>query len=159
MKTATTWFEQYGESHQNKTNKAIHWICIPVIVLSTLGLFAALPHPFGATPWLSWATVAVAGALVFYASLSWTIFAGMALWAGTCLALIGAATAAALPVGALSFGVFFAAWVAQFIGHKIEGAKPSFIEDLQFLLVGPAWLLQFVYRRVGIPVETRRPLA
>jgi len=31
MKTIEEWFEEYGESHQNKTNKIIHWICVPTI--------------------------------------------------------------------------------------------------------------------------------
>ena len=46
--------------------------------------------------------------------------------------------------------VFVLAWVGQFIGHLIEGRKPSFFEDVKFLLVGPAWLLASVYRRAGI---------
>ena len=46
--------------------------------------------------------------------------------------------------------VFVLAWIGQFIGHAIEGRKPSFLEDVKFLLVGPAWLLHFIYRRVGI---------
>ena len=47
--------------------------------------------------------------------------------------------------------VFIVAWIGQFIGHAIEGRKPSFFEDVKFLLVGPAWLLHFIYRRAGIP--------
>ena len=42
------------------------------------------------------------------------------------------------------------AWIGQFIGHKIEGEKPSFFEDLQFLLIGPAWLLGAIYQKLGI---------
>jgi uncharacterized membrane protein YGL010W len=49
-------------------------------------------------------------------------------------------------------GLFAVAWVGQFVGHQIEGKKPSFLKDLQFLLVGPAWLLHFVYRKVGLPI-------
>ena len=45
---------------------------------------------------------------------------------------------------------FIIAWVGQFIGHKIEGQKPSFFEDLQFLLIGPAWLISFIYKKIGI---------
>ena len=46
--------------------------------------------------------------------------------------------------------VFILAWIGQFIGHKIEGKKPSFFEDIQFLLIGPAWLLSFIYKKLGI---------
>ncbi|MCP4872576.1 MAG: DUF962 domain-containing protein [Proteobacteria bacterium] len=157
MRSATTWFEMYGESHQNKTNKAIHWVAIPVILLVSIGLVQAIPHPFAeVSPYLNWAVFAWAICLVFYARLSWTIFAGMALIGAACLSINFAIVAAGLPLTKLCAGVFFTAWVFQFIGHKIEGKKPSFFQDIQFLLVGPAWLLQFVYRQVGIPVETRR---
>ena len=47
--------------------------------------------------------------------------------------------------------LFVAAWVFQFAGHEVEGRKPSFFKDLQFLLIGPAWLMHFIYRRLGIP--------
>ena len=50
----------------------------------------------------------------------------------------------------LSLAIFIVAWIGQFIGHKIEGKKPSFFEDLQFLLIGPAWLLSFIYNKLGI---------
>ncbi|MCO4774337.1 MAG: DUF962 domain-containing protein [Deltaproteobacteria bacterium] len=155
MRTATEWFELYGESHQNATNKAIHWICIPMILLSSMGLVQAIPHPFGDIAYLNWASVAWVACLVFYGSMSWTIFAGMALWGAACVAINTAIAASGLPLAWVSVGIFFVAWLAQFYGHKVEGKKPSFLNDLQFLLVGPAWLLQFVYQRVGIPVETR----
>jgi uncharacterized membrane protein YGL010W len=50
----------------------------------------------------------------------------------------------------LAFGIFVLAWIGQFIGHKIEGAKPSFLKDIQFLLIGPAWLMNHVFQRFGI---------
>jgi uncharacterized membrane protein YGL010W len=155
MRTATEWFQLYGVSHRNPVNKAIHWVCIPVIVLSTLGLFQAIPHPFGATG-AHWGMVVAAASLVFYARLSWTVAVGMAGVAGTCLAINAAIASAGLPILGVSLTTFVVAWVAQFVGHRIEGEKPSFFQDLQFLMIGPAWLLQFVYRQVGIPVETWR---
>jgi uncharacterized membrane protein YGL010W len=158
MRTATSWFDHYAESHRNPLNKLIHWICIPLILVTLLGLLQSIPHPFGAQPYLHWGSVFVALSMVFYFRLSWTLGLGMLLVAGSALLINAAIAAAGLPLLPLSLGVFFVAWVFQFIGHKVEGKKPSFFTDLQFLLVGPAWLLQFVYGRLGIPVETR-PLA
>ena len=155
MKTATQWFEQYGESHQNPTNKRIHWLAIPVILTTTLGLFACIPFPDLGVPYLNWATVLVAVATVFYFRLSWTIGVGMLGVTAAAYAVNIAIVKAGLPLLWVSVGAFFVAWAVQFVGHKIEGKKPSFFEDIQFLLVGPAWLLQFVYKKVGIPVETR----
>jgi len=156
IRSATTWFDLYAESHRNKTNKAIHWICIPLILLASIGLISSVPHPFGdVSPFLNWASMAWALCLVFYFRLSWTVGVGMALVGTACFAINAGIVAAGLSLPVASAAIFFCAWVAQFIGHKIEGEKPSFFQDLQFLLVGPAWLLQFVFKRVGIPVETR----
>ena len=153
MRSATTWFEMYAESHTNPLNKAIHWVCIPVILVATLGLIQSIPHPFAAVPYLDWGAVFMVVAMVFYATLSRTIFAGMLVIGVASLGLNHALAGAGLPLLQISVGVWVAAWIVQFVGHKIEGAKPSFLEDIQFLLVGPAWLLQFVYKQVGIPVE------
>ena len=158
MKTSQEWFDEYGESHQNPTNKAIHWVCVPVILFSTIGLFWSIPAGFmpdlGGPAWLplNWATVLMAVALVFYATLRWTIALGMllvslaSLWGNHAIAV-----GVEQPLWLVSFILFFVAWVGQFIGHKIEGKKPSFFQDIQFLLVGPAWLLHFVYKKAGIP--------
>jgi uncharacterized membrane protein YGL010W len=50
----------------------------------------------------------------------------------------------------ISLGIFVIAWIIQFIGHKVEGKKPSFLKDIQFLMIGPAWLMHFLYKKLGI---------
>ena len=139
MRKIDALFQRYGESHRNATNKAIHWLCVPLITWSVL---AAL--------W-AWTPIAVyvliALAIVFYVRLSFAIAIGMLIVSALIVLTFSLVTQHLLLV---AIGVFAAAWVGQFIGHIIEGKKPSFVEDIQFLLVGPAWLLAFVYRRLGI---------
>lgn len=156
MRTATHWFEAYGESHQNPLNKAIHWVCIPAITWSLLALLQLVPFPVEAGPLGHWGTVFALVAMAFYATLSPTILVGMTLIGGACLALNAWLAAAGAPLFTLAVGVFVISWIAQFYGHHVEGKKPSFFEDLQFLLVGPAWLLQFTYMQVGIPLMERQ---
>ena len=129
---------RYGESHRNPVNELIHIVCIPAIVFSLLGLLWAI-HP-------AVALVVVAAALVYYVKLSRAFALGMALMAGLMLVLLHL-----LPNGTVlptSIGVFVAAWIGQFIGHHIEGKKPSFFDDLRFLLIGPLFVLSILYRRV-----------
>ena len=72
----------------------------------------------------------------------------MRLMAGFMLALLSLLPeAAVLP---LSLAIFVLAWIGQFIGHKIEGKKPSFLDDLRFLLIGPLFVLSFLYRRLNL---------
>lgn len=156
MKSATEWFEHYAESHQNPLNKKIHWICIPVILVTTLGLMQSIPHPFGEQQFiLHWGSLFVMVSLGFYFRLSWTLGLGMCLVSAIALGLNAGIAFFALPLAQLSALFFALAWVLQFVGHRIEGKKPSFFEDLQFLLIGPAWLLQFIYQKIGIRIETR----
>jgi uncharacterized membrane protein YGL010W len=140
MRKVDELFLRYGESHRNKVNEAIHWICVPLITWSVLAaLWAASPAV---------AYVGIGLAVAFYAWLSTRIAVGMlALFALMVypLTLLGSNTLA------VAAAVFVVAWIGQFIGHAIEGRKPSFFEDVKFLLVGPAWLLHFIYRRAGIP--------
>jgi uncharacterized membrane protein YGL010W len=60
------------------------------------------------------------------------------------------AAALPLPLWITSIIIFALAWVGQFYGHAVEGKKPSFLKDVQFLMIGPAWVLAFLYRKLGI---------
>jgi uncharacterized membrane protein YGL010W len=150
MRSIQGWFDAYGESHQNPTNKGIHWICVPVIFFSIIVLLAALPFPFSNHPYLHWGTVALIGVLAFYLRLSIPLTVGMAFFGGLCLVGNHALHSGPWAPWAVALILFAAAWIGQFYGHKVEGAKPSFFEDLQFLLIGPAWLMGFIYKRFGI---------
>ena len=139
MRKVDDLFARYSESHRNPTNKAIHWVCVPLITWSVLALLWA---------WSPIAAYVLIGiALVFYAWLSPVIAIGML---GVTVVLLYPLTLLGANTLAVAVAVFVLAWIGQFIGHKIEGKKPSFFEDIKFLLVGPAWLLADVYRRVGI---------
>lgn len=144
---------EYGESHQNPTNKLVHWICVPLIMFSILGLLWSIPVPDALrqiSPWLNWGTLVMALALAYYLRLSVRLAIGMLLvWVAMAGGLRLVDAGAALPLWAVCLIVFVLAWVGQFWGHKVEGKKPSFLKDLQFLLIGPLWLLHFVYRRLG----------
>ena len=131
---------RYGESHRNPVNELIHIVCIPAIVFSLLGILWAL-HP-------AVALLVVAAALAYYVTLSRTFALGMGVMAGAMLLVL-----ALLPDGTVlptAIGVFVAAWLGQFVGHHIEGKKPSFFDDLRFLLIGPLFVLSILYRRIRV---------
>jgi len=153
------YFDKYAESHQNPANKAIHWVCVPLIVFSLVGLIWATPFPYikflgQYNGFLNWASFLIAFSVFYYYKLSpllsylmllilfgfsyiiidlqsWQKAGGPALWL-VCLV------------------IFVLSWIGQFIGHKIEGKKPSFLDDLKFLLIGPIWLLHFVLKKLKI---------
>jgi uncharacterized membrane protein YGL010W len=146
------WLEEYGESHRDSTNKTVHWICVPAIVFSILGLLWSIPkfHLLTIVPHLNWATLAVILALIYYISLSLPLAVGMAVVSAVMLFALRGLAVAGAPLVAVCLVLFTLAWVGQFVGHKVEGKRPSFFKDLQFLLIGPVWLLSFIYKKVGI---------
>jgi uncharacterized membrane protein YGL010W len=152
-KTADQWFAEYGESHQHHANELIHWICVPVIFCCVLGFISIIPVPTGwaqAVPWFDWALVAVGLVTAFYLRLSPPLSAGLLAFMGLCYGALAIVTSfSPWPAWRIYAVAFTLAWVGQFIGHKIEGKKPSFFRDVVFLLIGPAWLMSFVYRKMG----------
>lgn len=152
MRTAEQWLSEYGESHQNPTNKAIHWVAVPLIFLSVVGLLWSIPQPqwMASLPWLNWAVVALLPTILFYLVMSLPLAIGMLAISLVCLWACSALQAAGQSVMWWSVGVFVVMWVFQFIGHHVEGKKPSFFKDIQFLLIGPAWVIAFLYRKLNI---------
>ncbi len=158
MRRAQEWFDLYGESHQNPTNEIIHWICVPSIFFTVLGLFYVIPAGllesslnFIPAQWARWDLVVVFLGLLFYLRLSFSLFAGFLIYTVVNMWFIRWLDAAVdFSFGWLMIIIFAVAWIGQFIGHKIEGKKPSFFQDVQFLLIGPAWLMSKIYRRIGL---------
>lgn len=128
-RTLEQWLSEYAVSHQNLINKRIHWLCVPTIFVSILGMGMSLSV---------WFTLIVSAlVLLFYMNLSTPLFMAMGIFILMCISVM-----ALLPIGFKVWAaIFIVAWIGQFIGHKIEGKKPSFFEDLQFLLIGPAWVV------------------
>ncbi|MEE9407425.1 MAG: Mpo1-like protein [Polaribacter sp.] len=148
MKTAKQWFDDYAVSHQNETNQLVHYICVPLIFFSVIGLLMCIPNTFLENniglynPLLeNWAAVIGVIISVFYLRLGFWYFLEMLFvillcivgnfWLGNNLNLLYT-----------SIIIFVVAWIGQFWGHKVEGKKPSFAKDLQFLLIGPLWVIQ-----------------
>lgn len=152
MRTITDWLTEYGESHTNQTNKLIHWVCVPAIFFSVTALLYSIKLPFaiGGVP-VNVAFITIALVIAYYATLSLTLAIGMLLFSSACLFLCYTLEQAAfMPLWLVGVIIFVTAWVGQFYGHKIEGKKPSFLKDIQFLMIGPAWLMSFIYKKIGI---------
>jgi len=151
MRSMQSWLDGYSADHRNPTNQVIHWICVPPIVWSVVALLWTVPVP---SAWLkpgAWAVFAMVLAFTWYWKHSHRL-GGALLVAFVVLALITAWLFDLLgPVRLrwVAIAVFVLAWIGQFVGHKFEGHRPSFLTDLSYLLVGPAWLMEKFLRRLG----------
>lgn len=152
-KNIQVWLAEYSESHRNKINKAIHWVCVPLIFLTIVAFLWALPTPefFNRVPYLNFASLSALFIVVFYIRLSVALTIAMGLFTLLCLWLV-ASYEAMFPgklviTAAIAFVIL---WIGQFIGHHVEGKKPSFFQDIQFLMIGPAWVMAFIMRKIGV---------
>jgi uncharacterized membrane protein YGL010W len=162
MRKIDSLLNEYGESHKNKTNKLIHWICVPLIFFSVVGLVWAIPKGpleninLFEYEYINWATLVLCLVLVYYVSLSLLLTIGMTVFSIACLYFTNLLENLILEkiitidLWQISLIIFILAWIFQFIGHKIEGKKPSFLKDIQFLMIGPAWLMHFIYNKLNI---------
>ena len=142
---------EYGESHKNKTNIIIHAIAVPAIYFVTLGLLWSLPTPNFLDYFdITWAHVLVIPTLYYYFKLSGPIGAAMTLLSIVSFFGIKLLEGLSMPVWQVCVGIFVVMWILQFVGHHVEGKKPSFFKDIQFLLVGPAWWWGHWLKRLNI---------
>lgn len=153
MKTIEQWLDEYNDSHQNSFNKLTHWICVPAIMLSLLGLLWSVKTPdvFMSLPFVfNWAVLFAVMSILYYLLISPRLALGMLVVAAVMLCLLQWLDGFTTPLWLISTTIFVVAWIGQFIGHHVEGKRPSFFKDVQFLLIGPLWLLSSVYRGLNI---------
>ena len=151
MRTMQDWLDSYSADHRNPINQRLHWLCVPPIVWSVIALLWTIPVPVRFLQPGAWAVLAMFLAFAWYWKRSHRLggalllaFAALALLTGWLFNRYGAAN---LRWSALA--VFVVAWIGQFVGHQFEGRRPSFLTDLSYLLVGPAWLMEKLLRRLG----------
>jgi uncharacterized membrane protein YGL010W len=156
MRNAEQWLTEYGASHRNPTNEALHWICVPVILWCVLGFLWITPFPsFVRTtfPGANWAAVVCLLAIIYYAFLSLRLALGiLPLLALMLWSLDALSRNTVAPLWLICVTLFVLAWIGQFIGHVIEKKRPSFFKDVQFLMIGPMWLLANLYQRLGVRI-------
>jgi uncharacterized membrane protein YGL010W len=131
-------------------NQRLHTVCVPVIFISLLGLLWAVPVPGSLPAFVNWGSLALLAALVWYLSQSWTLGLGMVAMAAFGVAVILGLERLPISLALSAAALFVVAWIGQFIGHGYEGKRPSFLRDLRFLLVGPLWVVDKLYRRLGL---------
>ena len=159
MRNLNQFLADYGDSHENPVNQLIHFICVPVILVTTLGLFWLVPIgqwlglEGAAAQWLNGATLLGALSAIVYLRLGLGVLALMVGWFAASVAIILGIQNAGLPLGWICLGLWVAAWIVQVYGHKVEGKKPSFVDDLVFLLIGPIFVSVEIAAKLGLPVE------
>ena len=143
MTVLTRLLESYEKNHQNPVNEVIHIIAIPMIMFSILGVTAAFDI------FLEYILVGIV--FFYYLKLSKIAALLMLVWLLIYLGLVVLLKSYIIEISILLFAF---GWILQFLGHFIEGKRPSFFEDLRYFLIGPLFVVQKVILKFGIKVFT-----
>src|SRR5688572_30871583 len=122
MRTVEQWFGEYGESHSHPRNELLHIVCVPPIVMTVIGFLWSIPVPAaiaGMSPWINWATITIALAIVYYFSLSVSLGIGAAIGLGVLAWIVSWLDTLAWPLWVTCLLIFSVGWIGQFIGHAI----------------------------------------
>src|SRR5690349_25078466 len=117
MRKIDALLSEYGESHQNHTNKSIHWICVPLIFFSVVGLIASIPSGIvqqilgEGNPYANWATVTLILITAYYVTLSISLTVGMAAFGLLCLYVANTIVGTGAPLWMVCLIVFLVAGV------------------------------------------------
>ena len=148
------WLKLYEETHQDLTYPVIYWAAVPMVVVGTVGMLWTLPVPdafFEISPLLNWGTAFLMSAAVYYFIISVSLAIGMLPFV---LGVAGIHTwleqSDFSPVR-VSIGLLAAGMIGLFMGHRNKSSLRPVLQDIQLMMIGPAWLLSVLYRRIGIP--------
>ncbi len=154
MRTADLWLTRYSRYHRHPLSRVIHAVSIPLAVVGVTGLLWSVPVPgaFGEiSPALNWGTAFLLAAVVYYFILSIPLAFGLLPFVLAVTGILGRLDTLTRPLWQIALAALLIAIVLQALAHLLEGRRPRLLEDLQYLMIGPAWLMAGVFRRLGIP--------
>jgi len=154
MSETDNWLLRYEQNHSNLTNPWVYWMAVPMVVVGTVGLLWYLPVPAEfqeISPLLNWGSAFLIAATVYYFIISLSLAIGMLPFMLGLATLQLWLTASEYPALGVSTGLLVAGTVGLWLGRRGTGSFRAVLQDLQFMMIGPAWLLSVIYRRFGIP--------
>jgi len=154
MSETDSWLLRYEKNHDNLTNPWVYWAAVPMVVVGTVGLLWYLPVPaefYEISPLLNWGSAFLMAATVYYFIISLSLAIGMLPFMLGLASLQLWLTASEYPALGVSTGLLVAGTVGLWLGRRGAGGLRAVLQDLQLMMIGPAWLLSVIYRRFGIP--------
>lgn len=154
MTETDSWLQRYERNHSDLQNPWVYWAAVPMVVLGTVGVLWLLPIPpefYEISPLLNWGSLFLIAATVYYFIISLPIAIGMLpFMLGLASLQLWLATSN-YPAFGVSLGLLLAGTVGLMLGRRGAGGFRAVLQDLQLMMIGPAWLLSVIYRRFGIP--------
>ncbi|MEO8102898.1 MAG: Mpo1-like protein [Betaproteobacteria bacterium] len=154
MRSLEQQITQYAAYHRDRRNIATHFVGVPIIVFSVV--LALVPWAIGG---VNVALIALAVASIYYLVLDRGLGSAMLLFLFVCYLIaiyINARTGQTPLVMGLAILLFVVGWVIQFLGHRYEGMKPAFTDDIMGLVIGPLFIMTEVFFMLGLKAALKK---
>lgn len=154
MSESDNWLVRYEKGHTDLTNPVVYWAAVPMVVVGTTGLLWSLPAPiefYEISPLLNWGSAFLIATTVYYFIISLSIGIGMLPFMLGLASLHLWLASSGYPAFGVSVALLVAGTVGLWLGRRHTGGLARVLQDLQMMMIGPAWLLSVMYRRFGIP--------
>jgi len=155
MNESMDWLQRYADSHGELSNPALYWAAVPMVVLGGVGLLWIVPIPeeyARISPLLNWGSTFLMAATVYYFIISVSLAIGMLPFViGVAAFQTWLAMSDFSPLR-VSAGLLLAGTLGLWVGRRRQWSPGPVFRDLQMVMIGPAWLLSVLYRRIGIPI-------
>jgi hypothetical protein len=155
MSETMDWLQRYEDSHTELAYPLLYWAAVPLVVLGTVGLLWTIPVPdeyVRISPLLNWGSTFLMAAVVYYFIISIPLAIGMlpfVMGIAACQTWLEGSDYSPLRV---STGLLLAGTIGLWLGRRRQWSLRPVCKDLQLMMIGPAWLLSVLYRRIGIPI-------
>jgi len=153
MNETEDWLTRYEQTHTDLRNPAIYWAAVPMVVVGLTGLLWGLGVPAQFTkisPLLNWGSAFLMVTAIYYFIISLSLAIGLLPFLLGLAAIQVWLTNSGLPAAGISTGLLFVGTAGLMLGRS--GSARAVFQDLQLMMIGPAWLLSVLYRRFGIPI-------
>ena len=153
MNETEDWLTRYEQTHTDLRYPAIYWAAVPMVVVGLTGLLWGLGVPTQFTkisPLLNWGSAFLMVTAIYYFIISLSLAIGLLPFLLGLAAIQVWLTNSGLPAAGISTGLLIAGTVGLTVGRS--GSARAVFQDLQLMMIGPAWLLSVLYRRFGIPI-------
>lgn len=155
MSETEDWLTRYGNSHATIASPLVYWAAVPLVVLGVVGLLWWIPIPEefeSISRLVNWGSLFLMAATVYYFIISVPLAIGMLPFViGVAWVQVWLESSEYSPVH-VSAGFLLAGILGLLLGRRQNRPIARMFKDLQLMMIGPAWLLSVLYRRMGIPI-------
>ncbi|MDJ0938359.1 MAG: DUF962 domain-containing protein [Woeseiaceae bacterium] len=157
MSETHSWLERYENNHQDLTWPLIYWAAVPMVVVGAVGVLWNLPVPeefYAISPLLNWGSAFLMASAVYYFIISLPLAIGLLPFVLGIAFIQQWLQASGFSPMRVAIGFTIAGIIGLWLGHRNRSgidALRHLVEDLQTIMIGPAWLLSVIYRRLRIP--------